>query len=469
VFEKMNSTQHNWNPPSGPTRRTILKAAAGFGGAAAAAMALSACGSGSSSSAAKPKTGKATLTNVEHDTRPLDRAAYAAVYQAFRAKNPDIELKFTEIPWEQARSKMLTLGQGNSLPNVGRMAWPADYAAAGMVLPLDDRVKPEVLARYDQMAIDQYSTQGDDGKVHLFGLPWFAGATAVMVNKTMLDKAGVKLGATWTTAEFQDICKAVTQTGKQWGVTLDGNGIGDPVQIFLMAVYAYGGKWVAGDTKSTTPEPLVFDSPETVEGIKWYLNLYKSGVAVPSAPSDTYQQRDANFIAGKAAIAWQGPWNITATQATFKKNGFDLVSMPLPTGPAGNTSVYGGGAAGIFKSSQKQGVVDQAFTWIDFLGSDEGEKLYCKANGMIPASKAARSDAYWSANPLYQGYLKAMESTPLMFPVWATGLESLLDTIVPPLLQGAFNGQVSEQDMAKKIQEQVVKGLQKNGVKTANS
>jgi multiple sugar transport system substrate-binding protein len=460
------------NAPHALSRRSLLKAAAGLG-TAAAAVSLGACmpGAGTSpqpQSSSSGKTGKVSLTSVEHDTRPLDRKAYEAVYGAFEQKFPDISIKFTEIPWEQARSKMLTLGQGNSLPNVGRMAWPADYAAAGMVVSLDELAKDVDLARFDQMAIDQYSTLGTDGQLHLYGLPWFAGATAVMVNKTMLDKAGVTLKDSWTTDEFTQICKEVTQPGKQWGVTLDGNGIGDPVQIFLMAVYAFGGKWVAGDTKSTSPEPLIFDSAETRAGISWYTDLYKNGVAVPSAPSDTYQQRDANFISGKAAIAWQGPWNIIATKATFEKNGYDLVSMPLPTGPAGSTSVYGGAAAAVFSSAEKDGVVNQSFDWVNFISSDEGEKLYCQTNGMIPASKTARADGFWSKDPIYQGYLKAMESTPLMFPVWATGLEGMLDTIVPPLLQGALSGKVSVDEAAKRIQEQVLSQLKKNGVQTAN-
>jgi ABC-type glycerol-3-phosphate transport system substrate-binding protein len=61
------------------------------------------------------------LVNVEHDSRPLDNAAYEAVYNAFKTKHPDIEIEFQIIPWEQARSKMLTLAQSDSLPDMGRM------------------------------------------------------------------------------------------------------------------------------------------------------------------------------------------------------------------------------------------------------------------------------------------------------------------------------------------------------------
>lgn len=456
------ATQSNLLVSNGFSRRSALAAGIGLAGVAVT-------GCGPSGAETPPKTGPVKLVNVEHDTRPLDNVAYKKVYDSFRKKHPDISIEFTTIPWEQARSKMLTLGQGNGLPNMGRMAYPDDYAAAGMVVELDARVTQEDLARFDKGAIELYQAAGDDGKRHLYGLPWFAGAHAIMVNKTLLDRAKIKLSSDWDTGQFADIAAKLTTKGKQWGVTLDGSGIGDPVQILLMTIYAFGGKWVNGDPDSQTPEPIVINSAETAAGIRWYVELYKSGSAVPSAPSDTYQQRDANFLAGKAAMAWQGPWNIKATKAAFEKNDYELISMPLPNGPKGRVAMYGGGGAGIYTSSEQDGVADQAWEWISYLASDEGEKLYCSTNGMIPASKQTRKDPIWSDDPLYKGYLTSMESAPRMYPLWASGLESANDTIVPPLLQAAFAGKITPEQMAEQFQQQVLKTLKNNGVKIPQS
>jgi ABC-type glycerol-3-phosphate transport system substrate-binding protein len=404
------------------------------------------------------------IVNVEHDSRPLDNAAYQAVYKAFQAQNPDINIEFQIIPWEQARPKMLTLGQGDSLPDMGRMSWPDDYAAAQMVLPLDEMVDQAALSRFPQTTLDSFSAVGPDGKKHLYGLPWFSGDAAILVNKTLFDKAGLTLKDSWTTDEFTQYAKQLTQAGQQWGVALDVAGIGDPVQNLLLAVYAYGGKWVKGDPTSTTTEPLVFNSPETIAGITWYAGLYKAGYAVPSAPTDTYKERDANFQSGKAAMEWQGPWSLVEIQDNFKKGGYELASMPLPKGPAGSIDWYGGASSGIYVAAQKHNVVDAALKWIKFLSSDDGEKLYCKTNGMIPASKVAQQDPFWSQNNLYKGYLNSFGNTPLMTPIWATGLNAILDDTVPPLFQGVLNGNLTEADMAKRLQEQVITGLSKNGV-----
>ena len=224
------------------------------------------------------------LVNVEHDSRPLDNAAYEAVYEAFQEQHPDIEIEFQIIPWEQARSKMLTLAQANSLPDMGRMEWASDYAAADMLVSLDDMVDQETLSRFDKLASNTAPPSATTARRHLYALPWFQGAAAILVNKTLLDKAGLATKEEWTTDEFTEYAKALTVEGQQWGVALDGAGIGDPVQNLLLAVYAYGGRWVAGDASATEPEPIVFNSPETVAGITWYTKLFTDGYARAQRP-----------------------------------------------------------------------------------------------------------------------------------------------------------------------------------------
>ena len=445
--------------PQSSNRRQLLKGAIGTAGVVA-------LGSRTTGTArAQP----VKLVNVEHDSRPLDNAAYQAVYDVFREQHPDIEIEFQIIPWEQARPKMLTLAQANTLPDMGRNEWASDYAAAEMIVPLDDLVDEETLARFDTLSLEYGSAVGNDGQRHLYALPWFQGAAAILVNKTLLDEAGLPLKEEWTTDEFTEYAKALTVEGEHWGVALDAAGIGDPVQNLLLAVYAYGGRWVAGDAAGTEPEPIVFNSPETVAGITWYTNLFTEGYAVPSAPTDTYKERDANFQSGKAAMEWQGPWSLLEIQENFEKGGYELASMPLPKGPAGNPNWYGGAHASIYRSAEEKGVVEQAFEWISFLSSDEGELLYCKTNGMIPASKTAQQDPFWSENDLYKGYLNSFPTISRMDPIWATGLNSILDDTVPPLLQGVLNGQLAPEDMAAQVQDAVIQGLQQNGVDVPES
>src|SRR5215207_6840022 len=138
----------------GSNRRQLLKGAIGTAGV----LALGSRTMGDT----RAQTVK--LVNVEHDSRPLDNAAYQAVYEVFREQHPDIEIDFQVIPWEQARQKMLTLAQANTLPDMGRNEWGSDYAAADMIVPLDDLVNEETLSRFDPLSLEYGSAVGNDGQ-----------------------------------------------------------------------------------------------------------------------------------------------------------------------------------------------------------------------------------------------------------------------------------------------------------------
>lgn len=448
--------KQSWMPPQSFSRRAML------GGATAAALGLTAACNGSDRPG--PSGGVTTLVNVEHDDRPSDNAAYAAVYSAFIEQNPTIEIEFTTIPWEQARTKLLTMAQGGGLPHMGRLDSPADYAAANMIIPLDEYLSDEFLASFESTTLERYQAPDSQGTMRQYGVPWFAGTYAIMVNKTLCDSAGIDLPEDWTTEEFTEIARELTDNTDGWGLAMNGAGVGDPVEIFLLAVYAHGGKWVNGDPYSTDPEPLTIGSSETAAGIQWYIDLYQKGYAIPSAPSDNYQQRDANFVSGAAAMAWQGPWNIPATRESFEAGGYELVSMPIPEGPAGRTAIEGGGGAGIFVSAVEDGVTEDAWKWLEFLSSAEGQRIYCSTNGMIPASPSVRTDEFWANDPLYTGFTASLENAPRMFPAWAIGLDSIKDIVIPPLLQAAMNGSISAEDMATQMQEDAAAALENNGV-----
>ena len=416
--------------------------------------------------AAKPQLKSAKLTNVENDSRPLDNKAYENVYKAFREKYPNIEIEFQILPWEQAEAKERTMAEAGTLPDMGRSNFMPSLVKLGGMVPLDDLADAAYMSRYPADWIPNLKLEGPDKQIHLYSVSWFAGDKAILINKSFFDEAGLKKLDTWTTADFADYAKKLTVSGKRWGVTLDGAGIGDPWQNFWLCVRAFGGGFVKGATKdSKQPEPITINSAEFAKGAAWYRDLYKGGFAVPSAPTDTYKERDANFMSGKAAMMWQGPWALLEQRDTLKKQGWEMAAMPLPNGPNGSPQDGGvSGLAGIFSTAKKRDVVNEAWVWVSFLCSDEGQKIFSGTNGMLPASQVLWKDPQFANDPLYSGYLEGLKSVELAYPLWAVGVTTILDQKGVPLLQGLLLGQVTPEQMATQLQDEVVKFLKGNGV-----
>jgi ABC-type glycerol-3-phosphate transport system substrate-binding protein len=442
---------------------------AASGQSASTGTTSSSSGAAQAASSAPGKTVK--LTNVEDDSRPLDNQAYANVYKAFRDQHPNIEIDFQILPWEQAEAKERTQAQAGTLPDMGRSAYAADLVKLNAMVPLDQYATPAYLARYPKDWLPSLYLQGPDNQNHLYSIAWFAGDKAICVNQNFLEKAGLKVTSDWSTDQFDQYAKALTIPNQQWGVTLDAAGVGDPWQNFWLGIRAFGGGLVKGKAvDSTAPAPITINTPEFIKGATWYRDLFKNGWAVKSAPTDTYQQRDANFMSGKAAMMWQGPWSLIDQRNALKQHGWDMAAMPLPKGPAGNPQSGGiAGTAGIFSTAKQRGVVDEAWTWISFLCSDAGQKIYSSTNGMLPASQALWKLPQFANDPIYGAYLSGFQTYDLDYPLWAVGVSTVFDQKGVPMMQGLLLNQLTPEQMAQQLQTEVVNFLRANGVQVPTS
>lgn len=412
------------------------------------------------------------LLSVQHDSRPLDNSAWRNCRAMFNVKYPQVEIEFTTWPWETARAKLLAANEADNLPHAGRNNYIAELAPLQGIISLDDLLTEEEKADNERRMPYMWPTIyniGPDGNQHIYGIPYFTGNKAIQVNKTMFEEAGINIDdlRDWTWEEFKELGKELTQPNR-WFYAMDAAGVGDPVQNFHLVVRAFGGGLIQGKkyVDSLEPEPLAIKTPETIEGIRFFGSLYWEGLVQPSAPTDTYKERDAAFMSGRAMTMHQGPWAIRDSVATLAENGWELGALPLPKGPAGapNSGFGDGGITGLFRSCQNDDVVAEALEWIRFVSSNEGQAIYCKTNGMIPASIDLWDDPYWAEDPVYRGYIDGFSEGDRYYPVWMVGVDSVLDNVVVPLMQGLLTEKVTPEEFAEQWHDATVETLAQNGV-----
>lgn len=477
------------------TRRTFLRL---LGGATATAT-LAACAPASAPPAAGPAqagppaipTGEAglelsapeflaapakelkavKLLSLQHDSRPLDNSAWRNCRAMFNVKYPQVEIEFTIWPWETARAKLLAANEADNLPHAGRNQYIPDLAPLGAIIELDDLLTEEEKADNARRMPFSWPSMfyfGPDGQEHVYGIPYFTGNKAILVNKTMFEEAGINIDdlRDWTWDEFKQLGLELTQPNR-WFYAMDAAGVGDPQENFHLILRAFGGGLIQGKkyVDSVEPEPLAIKSPETIEGIRFFGSLYWEGLAQPSAPTDTYKERDAVFMSGRAMTMHQGPWTIRQNKETLAENGWELGALPLPKGPAGApNSGLGGAPVGIFRTSRNEGVVSEALEWIKFVSSNEGQAIYCKTNGMIPASTDLWSDPYWADDPVYRGYIDGYTDPDRSWPVWMVGMGGVMDNVVVPLMQGLLTKRITPEEFAEQWHDATVETLKRNGV-----
>ena len=242
----------------------------------------------------------------------------------------------TAVPGSQLIQKVLQQASSKTLPDVLMLDNPdiQQIAATGALAPLDD-----FGIKADGYAAGPVSAATYKGK--LYGLQPAANTIAIFYNKDVLAKAGVTPPTTWE--ELKSTAKKLT-VGEQYGFAFNATADFEGAWQFLPPMWTNGGD----ETK--------LKSPQVAEALALWKDLVDSGVSSKSVV--TWSQADVNdqFIAGKAAMMLNGPWQISSLEKA--KVNFGVVSFPV--NKTGQTSTAPlGGEAWTVPADRQQGEDEQ--------------------------------------------------------------------------------------------------------------
>jgi len=232
-----------------------------------------------------------------------ESAELQKILDKINAANNDFEIIHTPIPSDYY-TQIKTQIAGNT---VADLLWidqdNMSMASEGVFLPIDQCVAsaaPKSAGDTKDYYPDILGTAMQGGK--LYGLPWIAQPVVVYYNKALFDAAKLPYPkAGWTWDDFYATAKALTKDttgdGKtdQWGFTANG---WPPPQMFI---WQAGGEVISSDLK-TSP----IDSPEAIEGVKFYLKLAYNPEVSPSKEVIGEQGFGEMFKAGKIAMFMGG-------------------------------------------------------------------------------------------------------------------------------------------------------------------
>ena len=241
-----------------------------------------------------------------------------------------------------------------------------------------------------QGMVDATSYQGK-----LYGLAPVTNTIALFYNKDMLAEAGVQPPKTWD--ELKAAAKKLTKPGR----------VRHRVQRQrdvrrLLAV-------PAGDVdqrrrRDRPDQPAGGRSPAAVGGSR-----RQSGSASKSVINWTQGDAKDQFVAGKAAMMVNGPWQIPALETTPNVK-WDVVQFPV--NKAGQTPVAPlGGEAWTVPLNKDQAKQQKAADFVKCLNSDENELAWAKARFTIP-TRTALLDQYVKEVPSMKAFAEQVVERP---------------------------------------------------------
>jgi multiple sugar transport system substrate-binding protein len=286
------------------------------------------------------------------------------------------------IPGPTLIQKVLQQASSKTMPDMLMLDNPdiQQIAATGALAPLSD-----FGLNADGFAPGPVAAATYQGK--LYALQPGANTIAVYYNKDILTAAGVQPPKTWD--ELKTAAKKLTK-GSQYGFAFNATADYEGAWQFLPPMWTNGG------------DETQLKTPQVAQALQLWKDLVDDGSASKSVVN--WSQADVNdqFIAKKAAMMLNGPWQ---TPALIKAK-INYGVVPFPVNQPGQTSTAPlGGEAWTVPLTAGEAKMKKAAELVACMNTDENQLKRAKEGGIVP-TKLALADKYKAENPTMAGFVE---------------------------------------------------------------
>lgn len=368
-----------------------------------------------------------------------DNDAYAATMQEmisdFNATNGQgITVVGEQIPWDGGgySNTVFTAAMGGGGPDVAswKLTATPSFVANDLLAPLDEYLKTwDNYSEIETSLWDVMRQAGGSDQVYV--MPWNTQVLYVYYRPSLFAAAGVSVPTTYE--EFLDACAKLTKDGV-YGFGMRGaKGGQEPWGSFI---YARGGTFADLTT------------PEAVQGMQDFIDLYQKGYTPPTAPSDGFSQIIDNFKSGLTAMTIHHIGSSAGMVETF---GDDVGAFVFPAG-VGQWTSMGDTENVMFASCANK---EAAFAWLAYLATGKGQETWCKTTGNVPVAASVKALDEFQSNPFMK---VSIEGAPYagILPILDTTTE-WISSVWPSTVQQALLGEITAQECMDTLQTELYK------------
>jgi multiple sugar transport system substrate-binding protein len=388
-------------------------------------VAVMATGSGEASAASKgPVELNIWMGSWWSDKAPLITAEFQKLY-------PNYKLKIDTLPingyFDNAAAAILA-GGGPDILDID-ITQVATFASKNLLTDITADVGSKLKAEDFLKVCWEYSQY----KGKMYGMPNRGTGGVYYYNKTMFDDVGLAYPKdSWNWDDMLAYAKKITVPGQKYGVGIAAD-LSDPNNVwssFAPVLWGYGGEFMNADVSKTT-----LDTPNSVKGITYWLELYTRHKVVPEGSIGFTISRDfvPLLAAGKVAML---PFGVSGAVTFDKTPNLKYGVVQVPSG----FNRGGGWTYTVPVTTKKKKEVDPYLLWF---AKPEVQAPLCATE---PSNIAAWQLADPWKTPLYQAFLVAGKNGKALP---NTGKWGEASTIIIKELQKGLQGQKTPEQVGK--------------------
>ncbi len=325
---------------------------------------------------------KAEITFWTMSLAPRFNDYLNGVIADFEAANPNVTVKWVDVPWGDTETKVLTAAASKTLPDVINLNLPFSQKLAqnNLLINMATAAK-DVRSDYFDGCWNA-STYGDT----VFGLPWYITSNMIYYNKDLFTKAGLNpQNPPKTFDELYRYAKAIKDATGAYGYMTFFND-----QFIMEELERMGVPLFNKDFTQAT-----FDTPQVRKAAEYYARMLKEGLI----PRETLTSKSGTgeaiqlYSAGELAMFFGG----TSHARMIKENSAAVYSVtgvgPQMRGEGGKSNI----AVMNIVVPKSTANPEAALAFAKFLTNNKNQVAFAKdAGSIVPSTRAALTDDFFS-------------------------------------------------------------------------
>lgn len=328
---------------------------------------------GETTKAAETTTGSEGKETVTLSCLFMSQAGYSEedirdITDSFMQLNPNIKVNLTFVAYENLHDKIVTsasAGAGGYDTILIDTVWPAEFASAGFLLDITDKITPEM-----QNDVWPAALKAVIWEDKIYGMPWLNDVEYFYYNEKMLKEAGFNAPPkTWT--ELIEQSKVLKEKGIVEYPFIDEWAQEEALTAqYTQYLYAFGGEFFDKDLN-----PL-FNQGGGLKALEFMVENTKNGFINPASIESSWEAVRNVISQGNAAFALNFTYMFgLVNNPDESKVAGDVKIGLMPGESAVSSTLNGGMGIGI---SSKSKYPDESWEYIKYLSSKDVQKNYSK-------------------------------------------------------------------------------------------
>ncbi|TVQ16475.1 MAG: sugar ABC transporter substrate-binding protein [Leptolyngbya sp. DLM2.Bin15] len=298
----------------------------------------------------------------------------------FESDNPDLAVRWVDVPWSDMQSKILTAVSAGTAPDVVNLNpdFALQLAGRNAWLDLNEQVPEEIQQQYLSKIWRANSLNGQS-----FALPWYLTTSITISNTAILEEAGISTPP----STFEELATVAAQVRERTGKhAFFATFVPEDSAEVLQSLVKMGVQLVDEQGQAA------FNTPAGRTAFDYWVTLYKDGLLPREALTQGHRRAIELYQSGDVALLSTGPQFLSTIATNAPAIAATSIATPQITGTTGAKNVSVMNLVVPRNTDNPEAAVKFAL----FVTNDANQLTFAKAANVLPSTVASLEDSYFT-------------------------------------------------------------------------